>query len=155
MSATRRRTAGGLILALALLFALGLMWVSWPASSEAGPVLLPSRETPAPPAHSGDGHSDDSPVGWLTLAAQPARAGLWAVVQWRDTVGGWHDVEGWRGSCESGFQSWGVCPPELGRGPFRWVLTDGAGGKIVGESALFNLPAQPRETLAVQVSVAY
>jgi hypothetical protein len=154
MIATRRRIASGLILALALLSALGWIWVSGPAPTQAGPALLPSRETPTPkPSHPGDGHADDSPVGWITLTAQPARTGLWAVVQWRDAAGGWHDVDGWKGSCDSGNQSWGVLPPELGRGPFRWILTDGAGGKILGESALFDLPAQPRETVAVQVFV--
>ncbi len=152
--ATRRRLSGGLILALTLLSVLGLMWISWPAPTQAEPAQLPRRVTPTPRAvSSGDGHHGDSAIGWITLSAQPARAGLWAVVQWRDAADGWHDVDGWKGACDSGIQSWGVFPSELGRGPFRWILTDGAGGKIVGESAPFTLPAQPRETVAVRISV--
>jgi hypothetical protein len=156
MITTPCRTVFGLTLALALLCALGFLLSPLAAPTHAGFDPLPPRSTPTSvPVHPSDNHnvSGDSLVGWIELYAQPAQAGLWGAVQWCDSAGGWHDVEGWKGSVDTGFQSWGVFPSEFGRGPFRWVVSQGSGGKIVGESAQFNLPAQQKETVTVRVSV--
>ncbi len=152
MITTKRGIVLGLTL-LTVLCSVGLMLIAPPAPSLAAPSRLPARDTPTPvPPRSSDTHGADVLVGWIELYAQPARAGLRATVQWQDGSGAWHDVDGWKGSADSGFQSWGVFPSEFGRGPFRWVLSNG--GQVVGQSAPFNLPSHPRETVTIRVSLA-
>jgi hypothetical protein len=156
MITIRWRTAFGFTLALVLLCTLGFMLSSSAVPTQAGFDSLPSRSTPTPvpihPANNSDNNNSESPVSRIELYTQPTQAGLWAVVQWSDSAGSWHDVDGWKGSVDSGFQTWGVFQSEFGRGPFRWVVSQGSGGKIVGTSASFNLPGQ-KETATIRVSL--
>ncbi len=139
----------GLIL-VSLLFSL-----LWPPLNPAG-QSLPPRETPtatSPAKKSGD---KDKPIGaYIELQIQPAQAGLWSVVQWQDSAGGWHEVEGWRGTLEAGGGiRWWVTAKDFGTGPFRWIVTQEPGGPVLGTSQIFNLPGQTNETIRLMVSLA-
>ena len=62
---------------------------------------LPPRpeNTPTPKPASG---------GAILLHAAPSQVGLWAVVQWQDGLGDWHDVDGWRGAVQGDRVPWWV-----------------------------------------------
>jgi hypothetical protein len=130
-----------------------LLGLVWPPLSSAG-QSLPPRETPtATPASKEKDKSDKKPIGaYIALQVQPAQAGLWSVVQWQDSAGGWHEVEGWRATLGAGGSiHWWVAAKDFGTGPFRWNITEGPGGRVLGTSQTFNLPAQANETLRVTV----
>jgi hypothetical protein len=153
---TQKRDLILLKLAFAALF-LGLLALSvlLAPAAEAG---LPVRDTPTP-AHEQQqkGKSkDNGPLGaWIELQAQPAPAEAWSVVQWQNELGDWYDVEGWRGSLEgNGYRRWWVHEKDFGYGPFRWVVTQGQDGPVLGASQTFNLPGGANETVRVTVSVA-
>jgi hypothetical protein len=115
---------------------------------------LPPRDPPTPlPA--GDGGQPDKEGAltgaYLELVAPGAPAGAWAVVQWQDSAGGWHDVEGWRGAVADSSRWW-VQPKDFGTGPFRWRVTTGPEGPLWAASASFNLPSQPNQTVQVVTS---
>jgi len=133
---------------------IGIFMTLVPLSVWAGPPALPPR----PPLPSGgDGGGD---AGWLVgatieLHVPGASAGAWAVVQWQDSAGGWHDVEGWRGMLDSsGVRRWWVAPKDFDTGPFRWVVTRQPGGAQLAVSSPFTLPAGSNQTLGVDVSAA-
>jgi hypothetical protein len=89
---------------------------------------------------------DDEPAhksvagGGILLHVGDYREGLWAIVQWQDGLGNWHDVEGWRGMLDQDWHVWWVDEKDFGTGPFRWVLHDGPGGEQLGVSESFDLP---------------
>ncbi len=140
-------------LAFAALF-VGLLALSvlLVPTAEAG---LPARDTPTPAREQQKGKSkDNGPLGaWIELQAQPAPAEAWSVVQWQNKLGDWYDVEGWRGSLDgNGYQRWWVHEKDFGDGPFRWVVTQGKDGPVLGVSQAFNLPGGANETVQVTVS---
>lgn len=142
-------------LTFAILFTSLLAWAMWPASvAEAD---LPPRNTPTPiPASSKDiDKDDDGPIGaWLELQAGSAHAGKWSGVQWQNSAGAWENVDGWQGSLdEAGRCSWWVAAKDFGRGPFRWVITQGKGGPVLSASEPFYLPAGANETVKVNMAV--
>ena len=104
--------------------------------------------TPAPP-------SDDSNAGALIFLHVPAApSDLQTVVQWQDGLGGWHDVDGWRGSLnESEFILWWVAPRDLGAVWYRWHVYT-ADGRISTTSDSFSLPSHPNQTLHIMISLA-
>jgi hypothetical protein len=75
---------------------------------------------------------------------------LWTVVQWRDVTGIWRHVDGWQGGLDhvavaedgkaTGAKTWWVGSGDLGRGPFRWLVTRGEARTLVAESSAFYLP---------------
>lgn len=77
---------------------------------------------------------------------------LWTIVQWQDAHGDWHDVEGWQGTLEevrvdgdgavTGYKRWWVAQDDLGTGPFRWVVYQGADGPQLVASEPFDLPGR-------------
>lgn len=138
------RIVFGLILSAGLLAGALL---SPPAWADSG---LPPRDVPTPGPNNDDkSGSGGQPVGaHLELHAPGAPAGAWIVVQWQDSAGGWHDVEGWRGTAANSSRWW-VHPKDFGSGPFRWVVFE-PGGAIEAVSSSFNLPGQPNETLRVE-----
>jgi hypothetical protein len=117
---------------------------------------LPSLNTPTPTAAGADdsGDDDDTPlIAHIELQVQSAPAGSWSVVQWQDSDGNWHDVEGWRSLLpENGVQRWAVEAKDFYTGPFRWVVRPGQSGPATGMSDSFNLPSGANET--VQVTIA-
>jgi hypothetical protein len=102
-----------------------------------------------------------APSGWalIELRAQPATAGLWTVVQWQDRLGGWHDVEGWRGTFDEvnnwiGSKIWWVAKANFDTGPFRWAIYQSQGGKLLAISPAFRLPRYEGEEVKIEVSLA-
>jgi len=118
---------------------------------------LPPRPTPPPtpivePAAS-------APGALIKLNVQPAaQPALWTVVQWQDRLGGWHDVEGWRGTLDEvsngvGKKVWWVARANFDTGPFRWVIYQGPGGKLLATSGSFQLPRYENTMVVVEVSL--
>lgn len=114
---------------------------------------LPPRSTPTPQAH-GDG-GPGAPVGaYIELSVVPGAPGLWAVVQWQDSAGAWHDVEGWQGPLgAAGAMYWWVAARDFGTGPFRWHVASGPGSATVADSAPFQLPTRHGETNHVALAI--
>lgn len=150
-------------LLLGVMMILSLLSALMPARGEASPLLLPTR----PEDVSGDGNGsngnndgdneddkdDDKPAGaHIELYVRSVPSGAWSVVQWQDSTGGWHDVEGWRGTLdERGIKRWWVHPKDFSTGPFHWLVTRGTGGPVLRTSEPFNLPHEPGYTLVVEV----
>lgn len=82
----------------------------------------------------------------------PLPGASWSVVQWQDAQGGWHDVEGWRGTLEHNRQRWWVAPKDFNTGPFRWQLYGSRGGTLLASSAPFNLPATHGQLLIITLA---
>jgi hypothetical protein len=141
----RRPTAVSLSAALAaLLLCAGLWLTSGRAVSAQAPERTPIASTPSAPA---------ATVGAIALHAPGAPATAWTVVQWGDPLGGWHDVEGWRGDLDEGQQKvWWVVGKDFGTGPFRWVVYHQAGGKVWATSRSFTLPAGAGQWVHVNVA---
>ncbi len=142
-------------LTFTILFISLLAWTIWPPVAEAG---LPPRNTPTPipaPSDRDKDKDDDTPIGaWLELQAGGDHAGEWSEVQWQNSAGAWENVDGWQGTLdEAGRCRWWVAAKDFGRGPFRWVITQGKGGPAIYTSELFYLPTGATETMQVVVSV--
>lgn len=129
-----------------------LIGLAWPPRIQAGPSLPPRDPPTATPAPKDKDKGAQKPVGaYIELQVQSTQAGLWSVVQWQDSAGGWHDVEGWRGPLAEGNRQWWVAARDFGTGPFRWSITEGSGGRLLDASQTFNLPTHANETLRVTV----
>jgi hypothetical protein len=130
-----------------------LVLAGTPASIQAGPDL-PIRDTPTPTPAADADKDDDRPAGaYLDLHVAGAPAGAWAVVQWQDSAGGWHDVQGWSGTLDKeGNWRWWVDIKDFGKGPFRWSVSQGHSGLMWGVSQLFWLPAAAGESVQVVVT---
>jgi hypothetical protein len=135
-----------------LIVLIGALLLAWPSPvMHAGPGL-PPRETPTPTRPSGD-DDDGKPAGaHIILQVQSAPVEVWTVVQWQDSAGSWHDIEGWSGALDEGDQKvWWVAPKDFGTGPFRWLVYPGQGGKLLAQSELFYLPHSAGETVRIEV----
>ena len=144
----------GTVLVLSLLSALA------PAGSEASPRALPTRPedaVPPPPPPGGGDDENDQPVGaHIVLHVPSAPAGVWTIVQWQDSAGGWHDIEGWQGTLDEGDQKmWWLAPGLFGKGPFRWLVYQSTKGeKPLATSDPFYLPNAEGEKLRVEISLS-
>jgi hypothetical protein len=98
--------------------------------------------------------------GSIVLQIQGAgTADLWTAVQWQDVSGNWHDVQGWRGDLDRvdgdiGSKQWWVRQADFGRGPFRWRVLQGEGGKLLATSQPFDLPGANRDITFVGISLS-
>jgi hypothetical protein len=127
----------------------------WLAFTPVQTGALPPRPEDVPSVVAGDGDDEgDQPVGaHIVLKAPLAPVGAWTVVQWQDSAGDWHDVEGWRGTLDaSGYRRWWVDAKDFGTGPFRWVVSQGADGPVLSLSPPFNLPSEAGQVLPMTVS---
>jgi len=87
---------------------------------------------------------------------------LWTVVEWQGPEGEWRVVEGWQGTLNDivvdddgnvvGEKTWWVYGSNLGQGPFRWLVYEGQGGRLVASSASFDLPTVSGQSLTIEVS---
>ena len=93
-------------------------------------LALPPRPNPRTPAKGAS----------IELHVEGLGPDMFAVVQWGDGLGGWHDVDGWRGEMEGQRVTWWVSPDHFGDGPFRWVVYRGADGEVLATSESFDLP---------------
>lgn len=91
-------------------------------------------------------------VGYIHLMVHQAPASAFAVVQWQDGLGGWNLVEGWQTQLPTGQHTWAVLPTHFGQGPFRWVVYDRPGGKVIATSARFTLPGQTGQIISLTVT---
>ena len=85
-------------------------------------------------------------------------AKLWTVVQWQDSAGRWHAVEGWQGTPDQvagdmATKTWWLPASLFGQGPFRWAVLDTLGGQRLGTSAEFSLPSQAGEEAVIEVTL--
>ena len=154
----------------AFLILISVLLLAWPPLlTQAGPELppretpippeLPPRETPIPaqPSDDDDDDKDDTPDGaHIVLRVPSAPAGVWTIVQWQDSAGGWHDIDGWQGTLDEGDQKmWWLAPDLFGKGPFRWLVYQSPGGdKLLATSDSFYLPNSAGEKLRVEVSLS-
>jgi hypothetical protein len=85
---------------------------------------------------------------------------VWSWIQWQDSLGQWHNVDGWQGTLEDiqsyngiymAFKTWRLFDGLYGQGPFRWVVSDSYMGTTVAISEPFYLPAQSGQVLCVDV----
>jgi len=140
---------------LALISVLLLAWR--PLPTQAGPDLPPRKPPPAAQPSDDDDDQDEEPVGaHIVLQVPPALPGVWTIVQWQDTAGGWHDIDGWQGTLDEGDQKmWWLGPGLLGKGPFRWLVYQSTkGDKLLATSDSFYLPDAEGEKLWVEVSLS-
>jgi len=130
------------------------------AESSAPTATRPPRSTPAPTATpAAQPQSLNSDGSAIELRVRPVDANwqsLWTIVQWQDNLGHWHDVDGWRGSLDEvavseGIKRWWVSRGHLGQGPFRWVVYDRPGGRLLAKSQAFNLPPVAGQTATVEI----
>lgn len=104
-------------------------------------------------AQAGPG-SDESVGAYIELHVAYAPAGAWTVVQWQDSAGNWHNIDGWQTSLVTGNNiRWWVAPKDFGSGPFRWAVTEGPGGCLLAMSSPFTLPDEANEILRITVSL--
>jgi hypothetical protein len=170
MDTTDRLSAAWLLLACGVACAL-LVIAALPAWVQAEGYDLPPRPptaTPIPPEKPGNGARSSEHAGaWIQLHFQPPAQSpslswpeLWTAVQWQDTGGRWHEVEGWRGTLDDaandaangvGSKVWWVAKRDLGTGPFRWIVRHEYGGDLLAGSESFYLPGTAGETLQVEV----
>jgi hypothetical protein len=139
-------------LTCAILFVGLLAWTMWPAP--VAEASLPARSTPTPASSKAKDKDGDAPIGaWLELQAAGTLAEEWSGVQWQTSTGAWENVDGWQGMLdETGRCRWWVAAKDFGSGPFRWVITRGKGGPVLGTSESFHLPASANETVRVVIS---
>ena len=143
---------------LALILALiSILLLAHPLPTQAGPGLPPRKPPPAAQPPDDDNDKDPTPDGaHIVLQAPSAPAGAWTIVQWQDTAGGWHDIDGWQGTLDEGNQKmWWLGPGLLGKGPFRWLVYQSTkGDKLLATSDPFYLPGAEGEKLQVEVSLS-
>lgn len=146
-------TRQSIVRSLTLAAALGLFAFVVSLSLAPGTVsALPPRPTavPTPTVASSSAAAGAS----IQLRVTSASPNVWTVVQWQDALGGWHDVEGWRGSLDDGsLKTWWVNQADFGKGPFRWLVYGADRSKPLGTSASFNLPRRNREVVKVEVTI--
>jgi hypothetical protein len=110
------------------------------------PVPAPTRSFTSPP--------QPPRGGYIELHVPIAPAGLWTIVQWQGSLGEWYDVEGWQGTLDEGNKkTWWVAGADCGKGPFRWVISEGPQGPVLATSAPFYLPGWDNSTVRVEAQL--
>jgi hypothetical protein len=132
---------------------------------------LPPRPNPPAPAGSGGGKSPAGAQIVLRAAFDPGWPWdrvhwqeLWTVVEWQSAEGTWHIVEGWQGTLDrigveengdvGGEKAWWVYEPNLGQGPFRWLVYEERDGRLIAASDSFYLPEHINQQSTIEISLA-
>ena len=157
MITRNRKSSVCLILIVAVVCTL-LVVALLPLLAQAAPPALPPRpkppQLPTPTPRPSKSPSGKPAGAFIELHVRSTRTGLWAVVQWEDDAGGWHDVEGWRGTLDEGNKKvWWVSKADFDKGPFCWVVYQGERGELLAESESFYLPHYDNETVLVEVAL--
>ena len=73
-------------------------------------------------------------------------------------------MQGWQGTLDRveaedgsdvvGYKTWWVGEDDLGKGPFRWLVYQSEGGRLLATSEPFDLPGSGGATVVVEVSLA-
>lgn len=152
MSARLGRSAFGL---LCLGLVVGFTWLSTlPVAASGGALPMPARATLTPSRTPTSLPTAVQPgVGYIHLVANQAPSTAFAVVQWQDGLGGWNLVTGWQTNLPESQHTWAVLPEHFGQGPFRWVVYNRPGGRVVATSAGFSLPSQAEQVVYTLVTV--
>ncbi|GAB4543358.1 MAG: hypothetical protein Kow0063_36450 [Anaerolineae bacterium] len=163
MSDSRKQNGGRALIAgiLSGVICILLAGVLPPLLTQAAPPVstLPPRPTsvfpprPTTPLPSSEGdEKDDEPIGaYIELQVRGAPDDIWAVVQWQDSTGAWHDVEGWRSTLDQeGRKTWWVAGTDFNKGPFRWVIYQNPWGGLLAKSNTFHLPGSAGETIIIK-----
>ncbi len=132
---------------------ISVLLLAWPPLLTPVGADLPPRKPPSADQPPGD-DDDDKPVGaFIVLQVPSAPAGLWTIVQWQDSAGGWHDIDGWQGTLDEGDQKmWWLAPNLFGKGPFRWLVYQSTErDELLATSESFYLPDAAGEKLWVEV----
>lgn len=106
-------------------------------------LALPPRPNPRTPVKGAS----------IELRVEGLGSDMWAVVQWLDGLGEWHDVDGWRGELEEQRVTWWVSPDHFADGPFRWVVYCGTDGEVLAASESFDLPGGHGQLVRVAVLI--
>jgi hypothetical protein len=53
----------------------------------------------------------------------------------------------------TGYKTWWLGAEHMGEGPFRWLVYQGKGGRLLAASASFDLPDIHKATLVVDVEL--
>jgi hypothetical protein len=143
-----KRTKTGLEKLFAVLMWLGVLGVILSVTAPVAYALPPRPNPPKKKRTKGGGIE-------LHVNSFVPDTGVFAIVQWQDGLGGWHDVDSWRGELDGRARAiWWVSPDHFGDGPFRWLVYRGSDGEVLGTSEPFNLPGGHRHLVRVEVSLA-
>ena len=121
-------------------------------------VPLPSPEPRPAESKAPDGALIELRIQLAHKFTAEAASQLWTVVQWQDSSGGWHAVEGWQGTPDrvasrTATKVWWLSAAQFGQGPYRWAVLENYGGQRLGTSAEFSLPSQAGERLEIEVTL--
>ncbi len=147
---------------LALLFGIFgfLLTALWNGQQGPRPLLAaePTRVQPTAlpwPTHTPVPQVIRVPVATILLTVSESDTPLNSVVQWQDDMGGWHEVEGWRGTVGGNRTVWWVEAKDWGKGPFRWLVYESGteADSILAVSGEFYLPSRQGEVTRISVQV--
>ncbi|MBN1813130.1 MAG: hypothetical protein JXA14_14940 [Anaerolineae bacterium] len=154
-----------LIVACAVLLAISIS----PLVDIARADLPPRPNPPAPTGSNGGKSPAGAPIalratfspGWPWDRVHWQE--LWTVVEWQSAEGAWYAVAGWQGTLDRimveengdivGEKEWWVYEPNLGQGPFRWLVYAERDGRPIAASDPFHLPGFVNQRSAVEVSL--
>lgn len=112
---------------------------------------LPERPSP-PTSGQAEEPSGNEVGGHIELSLDSFNIRYWTEVEWQDSAGQWHIVDGWRGcSTNQGFTRWFVETTDFGKGPFRWQVYNLSDKGLVASSRDFYLPRKQFETVMVEI----
>ena len=143
-----------LLVGMALALLLGAPLSGWVQAAGLPPRPPVPTVEPSPQPEKSKPETKRLIGAWIELRASSAPADAWTEVQWQDTAGDWHPVEGWRGYLDDGKKVWWVAQVDFGTGPFRWVIAQAEGSEPLAVSEPFSLPQDEGETTIVEVSIA-
>jgi hypothetical protein len=134
---------------LVLLLGLLLTTILWFALASPVVAELPPRPPIEPK------HEQPQPQGAaIRLWIENSAPSLWTEIQWQDTQGNWHKVDGWRGTLDDdNTKQWWVGPEIFAAGPFRWLVYDTEGGTLVASSLEFYLPVTNRQLIDILLTL--